>query len=204
MDVTSIFHLASFYLSWVECNRGHIIYKTVLLLTCCSILQRMNSTGKFIPQPTSELMFGAGFCTSVCVLPACIVRDGTFNSFLSKCANVSKESSPLQLDSSWTRLFSASAAHSRETCSAATPAVQSKHGYTVYLLFCAQVQRGKPSLHSIDHLITVRKPLPSSIPSHCQKQYYFAIHNAGQMIPKTYYTELSNNRLVCTCLTTSH
>lgn len=23
MDVTSIFHLASFYLSWVECNRGH-------------------------------------------------------------------------------------------------------------------------------------------------------------------------------------
>lgn len=147
MDVTSIFHLASFYLSWVECNRGHIIYKTVLLLTCrtCSILQRMNSTGKFIPQPTSEFMFGAILCKTVFVLPAYILRNGSCNSFLSKCANFSKEkkSSSLQSDSSWTltRLHLALPIEGKPAVPS-PPTVQSNHGYTVYPLFYVQVQTG--------------------------------------------------------------
>lgn len=179
MDVTSIFHLASFYLSWVECNRGHIIYKTVLLLTCrtCSILQRMNSTGKFIPQPTSEFMFGAILCKTVFVLPAYILRNGSCNSFLSKRANFSKEkkSSSLQSDSSWTltRLFAPSTARRRKACSPITPySTIQPWIYRLSALLRPSTNR-LPPLHrntSIDYLITVRKPFPRSISSHCHKQ----------------------------------
>lgn len=77
----------------MECNRGHIIYKTVPLLThcTCSIPQRMNSPAKFIPQPTTEFMFEAIFCKTVFMLPTYTLRNRSFNSLISKCAVFSKE-----------------------------------------------------------------------------------------------------------------
>lgn len=138
-------------------NRGHIIYRTVLLLTCCScsILQRLSSTGS----PLQSLCLGLLYVRLFLCYLSVFQELDLFSSF-SWCANYNKErkSSPLQADSSWTctRLFSRSTAHPREACSPTTPKVQSKHGlYCLSSLLCPSTSR-LPSLHrntSIDQLI---------------------------------------------------
>lgn len=150
----------------MECNRGHIIYKTVPLLThcTCSIPQRMNSTAKFIPQPAREFMFEAIFCKTVFMLPTNFLRNRSFNSLISKCADFSKEKC-LYL-SSLTPL---------EHGHAAPSPLQHNPG-TATPFFCFSASKLKwvlPALHrntNIHHLSTVRKPFPRSVPSHCHKQ----------------------------------
>jgi len=181
MDVTSIFHLASFYLSWVERNRGHIIYKTVLLLTCrtCSIPQRMNSTGKFTPQPTPEFTFGAIFCKAVSCVTCLYFNKWTFELISFRACHFHYRKKNLHL-CSLSPLDTATATFTQHCPSKASPTAPSStlqprtHGLSA--LLCPSTNQ-LPSLHrntSVGHLTTVRKAFPGSTPSDCREQQHRA------------------------------